>query len=68
MKLSLKNIHIYMLLSLLILGALTMVWAWWCNGCKPGGDGLANEVVIIGWAIALVAAGLYDLEVKKNVV
>lgn len=68
MKLSLKNIHIYMLLSLLILGALTMVWAWWCNDRKPGGDGLANGVVIIGWAIALVAAGLYDLEVKKNVV
>lgn len=66
MKLSLKNIHIYMLLSLLILGALTMVWAWWCNGCQPGGDGLANGVVIIGWAIALVAAGLYDLEVKQN--
>jgi len=43
-----------------------MVWAWWCNGCQPGGDGLANGVVIIGWAIALVAAGLYDLEVKKN--
>lgn len=68
MKLSLKNIHIYMLMSLLILGALTMVWAWWVNGCQPGGDGLANGVVIIGWAIALIAAGLYDLEVKKNVV
>lgn len=68
MKLSLKNIHIYMLLSLFILGALTMIWAWWCNDCMPGGDGLANGVVIIGWAIALIAAGLYDLEVKKNVV
>lgn len=68
MKLSLKNIHIYMLLSLLILGALTMVWAWWCNDCQPGGDGLANGVVITGWVIALIAAGLYDLEVKKNVV
>lgn len=68
MKLSLKNIHIYMLLSLLILGALTMVWAWWVNDCQPGGDGLANGVVITGWAIAMIAAGLYDLEVKKNVV
>lgn len=68
MKLSLKNIHIYMIMSLLILGALTMVWAWWCNDCQPGGDGLANGVVITGWAIALIAAGLYDLEVKKNVV
>lgn len=68
MKLSLKNIHIYMLLSIIILGSLTMVWAWWVNDCRPGGDDLANGVVIIGWAIALVAAGLYDLEVKKNVV
>lgn len=66
MKLSLKNIHIYMLMSLLILGALTMIWAWWCNDCKPGGDGLANGVVITGWAIALIAAGLYEEGVKNS--
>ena len=66
MKLSLKNIHIYMLLSLLILGALTMVWAWWCNDCKPGGDGLANGVVIIAMIVGGIATGLYEEGVKNS--
>ena len=50
-----------MLGALMVICFATMVWAWWCNGCQPGGDGIANGICIIAMAIGLVACGFADL-------
>lgn len=66
MKLSMKNMHWWMFASLMPICFITMVWAWWVNGCKPGGDGIANGICIIAMAIGLVSCGLADLMQEEN--
>ena len=65
MKLSMKNMHWWMFASLMVICFATMVWAWWCNGCQPGGDPVANGVIIIAMIIGGIATGLYEEGVKK---
>ena len=66
MKLSMRNIHIYACVFLYVMCFFTAIWAWWCNGCRPGGDPVANGVIIIAMIIGGIATGLYEEGMKNS--
>ena len=66
MKVTHKNIHWLMLGALMVICFATMIWAWWCNGCRPGGDPVANTVIILAMIVGGIATGLYEEGVKNS--
>lgn len=60
MKVTDKNIYRIILGVLMTICFATMVFAWWVNGCKPGGNGDVNGIAIVVMIASMVICAIEE--------
>lgn len=55
-----KNIYRIILGVLMTICFATMVFAWWVNDCKPGGNGDVNGIAIVVMIASMVICVLEE--------